>query len=543
MWLSNQADAVPTSIQGKFVAAHWMVSGVAVDYKEHIQLAQANGVDAFALNFGGWNLDTYREIWLKSIADIFAAAQSLNSNFRLFFSFDLTSALTRQEVLDLCIKYGAHPNHLWYQNKMFLSTFEGANAPFNWDTDIKAVLAASGLPVYFVPMFNQWQAPAPNTYPFVDGLFRWTNPSLGFANDIQVDADYAALRAATGKTWMAGVAPWFFTHYNSKNWGNPEDDQIFFDKWERLLELKPDFIELVTWNDHGESSYLGPVEGVIEDQTWARLPHDALLDLSSYYHTAFKTGSKPAITEEKAYYFYRTHSLNAKATNDPLGLPEEMKMQKDHIFVITMLASAATVVIKSGSKTYDPISVPTGVHKIGVPFQQGTQTVTVRRGNTQVMSGTCATPISDNIQLYNGNIVADMMTAKGGQVVVPDTTASPTTSTAPDTTAPTRPSTTSKTPITSDSCPNQDRYERKDCRKGDKQSCEAANCCWSPLEEGSGEPWCYLKPAVVTPRCPYQDRYERKNCYKGDKQSCEAANCCWSPLEEGSGHPWCYIKP
>ncbi|CAF0832576.1 unnamed protein product [Adineta steineri] len=441
------------------------------------------------------------------------------------------------------IKYGAHPNHLWYQNKMFLSTFEGANAPFNWDTDIKAVLAASGLPVYFVPMFNQWQAPAPNTYPFVDGLFRWTNPSLGFANDIQVDADYAALRAATGKTWMAGVAPWFFTHYNSKNWGNPEDDQIFFDKWERLLELKPDFIELVTWNDHGESSYLGPVEGVIEDQTWARLPHDALLDLSSYYHTAFKTGSKPAITEEKAYYFYRTHSLNAKATNDPLGLPEEMKMQKDHIFVITMLASAATVVIKSGSKTYDPISVPTGVHKIGVPFQQGTQTVTVRRGNTQVMSGTCATPISDNIQLYNGNIVADMMTAKGGQVVVPDTTASPTTSTAPDTTAPTRPSTTSKTPITSDSCPNQDRYERKDCRKGDKQSCEAANCCWSPLEEGSGEPWCYLKPAVVTPRCPYQDRYERKNCYKGDKQSCEAANCCWSPLEEGSGHPWCYIKP
>ncbi|CAF4094403.1 unnamed protein product, partial [Rotaria sordida] len=71
-----------------------------------------------------------------------------------------------------------------------------------------------------------------------------------------------------------------------------------------------------------------------------------------------------------------------------------------------MLASAATVVIKSGSITYDPISVPAGLHKIGVPFQQGTQTVTVRRGNIQVMSGTGATPISDNIQLYNGNIVA-----------------------------------------------------------------------------------------------------------------------------------------
>ena len=84
--LSSYVDAVPPSVQGKFVAAHWMVSGVPVDYKKHIQLAQANGVDAFALNFGGWNLDTYREVWLKSIADIFAAAQSLNSNFRVSFA-------------------------------------------------------------------------------------------------------------------------------------------------------------------------------------------------------------------------------------------------------------------------------------------------------------------------------------------------------------------------------------------------------------------------------------------------------------------------
>jgi glucan endo-1,3-alpha-glucosidase len=418
---------------------------------------------------------------------------------------------------------------------MFLSTFEGANAPFNWEIDIKAVLAARGLPVYFVPMFNQWQAPAPNAYPFVDGLFRWINPSLGFANEIKVDADYAALRAATGKTWMAGVAPWFFTHYNSKNWGNPEDDQIFFDKWERLLELQPDFIELVTWNDHGESSYLGPVEGVIEDQTWARLSHDALLDLSSYYHIAFKTGRKPAITEEKAYYFYRTHSLNAKATNDPLGMPEEMKMQKDHIFVITMLASAASVVIKSGSKTYDPIAVPAGLYKIGVPFQQGAQTVTVLRGNTQVMSGTGATPVSDNIRLYNGNIVAGMVTANGGQLPAPDTTT--------HSSAPIIPFTTSSTATNSGACPNQDRDQRKDCQKGDKQACEAANCCWSPLEAGSGAPWCFIKPPIVSVPCTYQDRDQRKNCHKGDKLSCEAANCCWSPLEAGSGAPWCYIKP
>jgi hypothetical protein len=102
--LSSYAYAVPTSVQGKFVAAHWMVSGVAVDYKKHIQLAQANGVDAFALNFGGWNLETYREVWLKSIADIFAAAQSLKSNFRVSFTH-LNLLQNRRNQSNICAEF------------------------------------------------------------------------------------------------------------------------------------------------------------------------------------------------------------------------------------------------------------------------------------------------------------------------------------------------------------------------------------------------------------------------------------------------------
>lgn len=97
---SSCTQSVPTSIQGKFVAAHWMVSGVSVDYKRHIQLAQANGIDAFALNFGGWNLDTYRDVWLQSIADIFAAAKSLDSNFRVSFLPRLFSGNSERQTMN-----------------------------------------------------------------------------------------------------------------------------------------------------------------------------------------------------------------------------------------------------------------------------------------------------------------------------------------------------------------------------------------------------------------------------------------------------------
>ena len=61
---------------------------------------------------------------------------------------------------------------------------------------------------------------------------------------------------------MANVSPWFFTHYGpssfNKNWIFLSDT-LLIDRWNEILSLRPQLVELATWNDFGESHYIGPL--------------------------------------------------------------------------------------------------------------------------------------------------------------------------------------------------------------------------------------------------------------------------------------------
>jgi glucan endo-1,3-alpha-glucosidase len=49
----------------------------------------------------------------------------------------------------------------------------------------------------------------------------------------------------------AAVSPWFNTHYGgdtfNKNWIF-YSDWLFQSRWDQALQLKPQFIEILTWN-------------------------------------------------------------------------------------------------------------------------------------------------------------------------------------------------------------------------------------------------------------------------------------------------------
>lgn len=62
---------------------------------------------------------------------------------------------------------------------------------------------------------------------------------------------------------MAAASPWFSTHFGpevsySKNWVFP-GDLLWYERWNEILQLAPNFVEIVTWNDYGESHYIGPL--------------------------------------------------------------------------------------------------------------------------------------------------------------------------------------------------------------------------------------------------------------------------------------------
>ncbi|OBZ69018.1 hypothetical protein A0H81_11351 [Grifola frondosa] len=68
---------------------------------------------------------------------------------------------------------------------------------------------------------------------------------------------------------MAAVTPWFFTHFSpqtfNKNFIFYTDDHLYPTRWQTLIDNRDsvDFVEINTWNDYGESHYIGPIKGAL----------------------------------------------------------------------------------------------------------------------------------------------------------------------------------------------------------------------------------------------------------------------------------------
>src|SRR5699024_7474469 len=136
------------------------------------------------------------------------------------------------------------------------------------------------------------------------------------------------------KAYMAPVSPWFFTHFGpevsySKNWVFP-GGALIFDRWQQVLSKGFPMLEIVTWNDYGESHYVGPLNSPHYDDgnsKWVNdMPHDGWLDLSAPFIAAYKAKASSVnnyITDEKVVYWYRRtlRSLDCDATDTTSGRP------------------------------------------------------------------------------------------------------------------------------------------------------------------------------------------------------------------------------
>ena len=106
------------------------------------------------------------------------------------------------------------------------------------------------------------------------------------------------------KFYMAAVSPWFFTHFGAplnKNVRTPSplpsasfqrtdpnlglqfiffaDNHLYPTKWENLITDKDvaprvDMVEIVTWNDYGESHYIGPLSSPHNDDGGSKWAND-----------------------------------------------------------------------------------------------------------------------------------------------------------------------------------------------------------------------------------------------------------------------------
>lgn len=423
------------------VFAHYMLvtRPISGNYTSDITLAASAGISAFALNYGGDDTDfdtqtSYLTEFYDTVADL--SSQDVSLNFKLFISIDTTAVTNASLVVSLYNQFASSPAQLRINGKPVLSSFQINNPAWNWQTDIVNNLSTPPffLPGTLSPTVEGALIPASsedlNTHVTTDGesgmvlpaaapgVLTWLHPTASMASELITNKAFSASQTSD-LAWMAPVSPWFFKRLSSaENWAHAQNGGIFINRFASLLSLPnpPQFIELVTWNDFGESTYFGPADDgtVCADCYYDTLDHSAFLTMAKPFISAFTAGSPNvsiAAHEENVYMFYRTQpalALGSDEASSPagdLGLPMNATEWTDQVFVVGMLNQSAEVVLNTGGKVHT-VKLEPGVSTTGFAWDFGAQSLDITFKNGSVVSKKGSVPIVEQAELYTGNVVA-----------------------------------------------------------------------------------------------------------------------------------------
>jgi glucan endo-1,3-alpha-glucosidase len=394
----------------KRVFAHYMVccptvggSATLDDYKREIEEAQRRGIDGFALNCGNWEK---REPHYKARTLLmYEAAKQLGTGFELFISLD---GEAMAELHDVVRTLKNHPNQFRHDGRPVLSTFGGQGGD-DHAGGRNLIRAAHDGGTFFVPYYY----PRPNItelpteahvaqlirdFPDMDGYFYFGGAGNG-EQIAQCNTIHAKAWLDLGKVFMAGITPYYRANGGNFRCFETRGFEGMSREWESAIRSGATWVELVTWNDWNESSYLSPFGEPADTSLWKghfgpkMLSHVAYLDASRHYMEWFKTGSPPTIVDDKLFYFYRLHpasvpvTVNAADESKGRGRPKGADALLDHVFVTTFLTAPAQLTLHSGatSKNFD---LPTGVHHVSMPFAPGAQRFVLQRNGASIFDKT-----------------------------------------------------------------------------------------------------------------------------------------------------------
>ncbi|KAK2039766.1 glycoside hydrolase [Colletotrichum somersetense] len=410
-----------TSVDAKAVFAHFMVGNTVhyteADFSREISLAQEAHIDGFALNFA------YGEKTNDlSIPKIFSAANS--RGFKLFFSFDYAGngSWPQDDVIALINRYSSQASYFLHEgSKPLVSTFEGPKAANDWH------LIKEQTNCFFMPSWSSLGAKKALRPGVADGLFSWAAwPEGPNSMDTVIDSSYVEFLA--GKPYMMPVSPWFYTNLPGykKNW-LWRGDNLWYDRWTNVFVMQPLYVQIISWNDFGESHYIGPLNdnayvafdvGNAPFNYVKDMPHDGWRLFLPYFIDMYKNDIA-TITREGVVAWYRRTPGSACAAGGTVGntaaqLQLEMpasELAQDMIFISALLTKYRQLSVTIGGKQslnswnfVPPDSI--GIFHAAVPFNGRAGDVKVEllnNGNSElVVNGASITSsCPDGIQNWN----------------------------------------------------------------------------------------------------------------------------------------------
>ncbi len=416
-------------------------------YPDEVRAAMELGIDGFAVN--AFNGGQANEI----IKRLVAAADAIGAaRFKVFLSADMSQDFAPAEIRDVVATWAANPHYLQLRGKSLLSTYGGGDKGDGWwQANVLAPLAAAGHPVTFVPYFDRgdpnavaptyeaWSATV-GTFPAADGLFNFLipgsvpfysgDPNLGhhWWSTLEGEENLARALHDKGKVFMAPYMPYYWAschsarQYMEFQGGLGTDNQ-----WRSIItRQKPELVEIVTWNDFTESTYIQPTRAVPPYAPGgkagiAAYPHLGYYELLKYYIDWYLTGTQPAVTKDAVFSFQRTQPAGAAAGDDaahcdiPTTTGQRWGNVEDSVFVTTATTAPAELRVTAGSSTRT-VQVPAGVTHTAVPFAPGVPQVELWRGSQRLASARgieiTAHPEYYDYNLYSGYAVASGSTSE-----------------------------------------------------------------------------------------------------------------------------------
>ncbi|GAW17645.1 hypothetical protein ANO14919_071050 [Xylariales sp. No.14919] len=286
------------------VFAHYIVGLTSGQTRDEWQLdisqAKASGIDGFALNVGAQ--DEYNDAQLDLAYDV-----ASSNGFLLFLSFDMQASQWSADQIGSYINtYKGLSSQFKVNNLPVVSTFEGPSQADIWP----GVRAATG-DIFFVPDWaSLGAAGVGDKLSLIDGAFNWGAWPEANQKTMSTGNDVAYKSVLQGKPYMMGVSPYFYTNLPGKNWYS-SSDSLWFDRWKQVLDINPEYIEIITWNDFGESSYINaPISHQVVPgaETYVTgFDHTAFRFVLPYFISAYKAGNaNVAVPSEGAVAWYRT---------------------------------------------------------------------------------------------------------------------------------------------------------------------------------------------------------------------------------------------
>ncbi|WVQ96734.1 hypothetical protein IAU59_003841 [Kwoniella sp. CBS 9459] len=398
----------------KLVVAHFMLGNTYPftdkDWETTFDLAEATSLDGLALNLGpeDWQLHQAQRAY-SLISQPISSERKRKRNLRLFLSLDLNVLPPDPAVLVekvLRIVDSAKESQLRWGGGVVLSTFGGQQMDNGWRDVIAGVEKGLGEKVFFWPsLFLPPHEILAKDY--VHGAFHWNGAWPMGNHTTNLDEDRPFLQHE--KPYMAAVSPLFFTHYGTegqwawnKNWIYRSDDLLLPTRFQQLLSLPvnqaPAIIQVISWNDYGESHYIAPVLGAQPgSESWtAGMDHEGFRWLVSFFSRKWRDGvtdsealehtvkalegsplwgqhTQEGSTREaegegkdsRVVLWYRTQSKDLLKSDDAVAKPDHAEWAQDLLNFFILIPDSSS----KSPPTYT-LNVQNGGRRTSIPIQK-----------------------------------------------------------------------------------------------------------------------------------------------------------------------------